>query len=266
MYIPQMKTIVVTGATRGIGKGLATEFLRRGHQVFICGRNPDSLAAALEDLASIDPDRAGGHVADMSVMEDVRALWSAATDRFGAVDIWINNAGLGAVRAKFHHRSPDQVRTLVNTNVVGLMFGSMVAFEGMEKQGHGLIMNMEGLGSRGPVIAGSALYGASKAAVTRYTAAVIKDAQNGPVHVGYVSPGMVITDLFTGPNMEEMTPSFRKLSNILADRVETVTPWLAERILAVRRNGARVDWLPGWKVAARFLTAPFRRGRIFPEN
>lgn len=258
------RTIVITGATRGIGYGLAGGFLKAGCRVFICGRSEETTAHAVAELAACHgQERVGGRAADVSDFRQVEALWNAALDRFGQVDIWVNNAGLGAVSQRFWQRTPEQIRRVVETNVIGLMNGTRVALAGMLEAG-GFIYNMEGLGSSGPVIAGTALYGSTKAAVTRFTRAIVKDVADTQVKVGFISPGMVITELFTGPNEEEMTPSFRRLANILADRVETVGPWLVQGMLKNTRNGARIDWLTNRKIAWRFLTAPFRRNRLFP--
>jgi NADP-dependent 3-hydroxy acid dehydrogenase YdfG len=122
---------------------------------------------------------------------------------------------------------------------------------------------MEGLGSRGPDIPGTTLYAASKAAVARFTRVLEKDAAGGPVLVGSLSPGMVITELFTGPDESAMSADAKRMANIMADRVEAVAPYLARRVLANTRHGARIDWLNGAKIGWRFATAAFRKNRHF---
>ena len=83
------------------------------------------------------------------------------------------------------------------------------------------------------------------------------------VSVHHLSPGVVITDMVH----HQMTPAseakFRKVLNILADPVETIAPWLAARVLAGARNGARVDWLTKRKVLWRFATAALRKRDLF---
>jgi NAD(P)-dependent dehydrogenase (short-subunit alcohol dehydrogenase family) len=88
-----MTTVVITGSTQGIGRGLAAEFGRRGDNVVIAGRDGERVAetvAALND----GPGRAVGQPCDVSQVEQVQALWDLAVKTFGQVDIWINNAGL----------------------------------------------------------------------------------------------------------------------------------------------------------------------------
>src|SRR5437868_1872544 len=87
------KVIVITGSTRGIGLGMAREFLQRGQQVVISGRTPDSTANAVTQLSASYADRVVGQPCDVGDYAQVEALWDAAVARFGRVDIWINNAG-----------------------------------------------------------------------------------------------------------------------------------------------------------------------------
>ncbi|MBP7689770.1 MAG: SDR family NAD(P)-dependent oxidoreductase, partial [Thermoflexales bacterium] len=87
------KTIVVTGSTRGIGFGLAHEFLQRGCRVVVNGRSQSAVDQAMSDLAGRHgADRVGGFPADMTVYEQVQTLWDQSIKRFGCIDIWINNA------------------------------------------------------------------------------------------------------------------------------------------------------------------------------
>jgi NAD(P)-dependent dehydrogenase (short-subunit alcohol dehydrogenase family) len=134
-----------------------------------------------------------------------------------------------------------------------------------QKPAGGAIYNMEGLGSDGRMIAGLIPYGTTKYALRYLTKGLAKEVEGTPVRMCHLSPGMVTTDLLVG-DLEEMSATERaqrvKLINILADKVETVTPWLAARILANRKNGNHIAWLTGGKVAIRFLLAPFRKRSV----
>ena len=83
-----MINVVITGATQGIGKGLAREFAARGCNVAICGRSEESLAAALEEMSALE-GRVVGRSCDVSQFEQLQALWDLAAEEFGGVDIWI---------------------------------------------------------------------------------------------------------------------------------------------------------------------------------
>ena len=261
-----MKTITVTGSTRGIGYGLADSFLTLGCQVTVSGRTRAAVDEAVAALSSKHgADNVLGQACDVRQREQVQALWDATVDRFAKVDIWINNAGIGQDQAQFWEMSTEQIQSVVETNVIGAMHGATVAIGGMLEQGYGSLYNMEGLGSNGRRVAGLTLYGTTKAGLRYLTDALVDETKNTPVRVGALQPGMVVTDFLLCREYEcpEDWERAKRAFNILADRVETVTPWLAQRVLASDRHGARINWLTGWKVMGRFLMAPFSKRDLF---
>jgi NAD(P)-dependent dehydrogenase (short-subunit alcohol dehydrogenase family) len=269
--IVSMKTVVITGSTRGIGKGMAREFLKRGHNVVISGRTQE---AALATAAELGPAAAAGPRAiavacDVTDHAQVQALWDAAKAAFGTVDIWINNAGLSNTRFPIGRLPSDEVEQVPRTNLIGTMNGAQVALKGMRAQGQGAIYNFEGFGSNGFKSRGMSLYGCTKFAITYFTKALIAETKGGPVRVGYLSPGIVITDLSLRDKAKMPPQAWGftvKIYNILADRVETVTPFLVERVLADRGHGTRIAWLTRGKSLRRFLSARLKPpGDRFPE-
>jgi NAD(P)-dependent dehydrogenase (short-subunit alcohol dehydrogenase family) len=263
-----MKSIVITGSTRGIGYGLANSFLDLGCAVTVSGRTQEAVDMAVAELAGKhDGRRVFGHACDVSDFEQVQALWEAAVAQFGKIDIWVNNAGLGQKQAKFAELPTERIKTIVTTNVLGTMYGSKVALLGMLEQGHGALYNMEGLGSGGRRVEGTSVYATSKAGLRYFDDTLAQEMSDTPVIVGSLNPGMVVTELVTGPydGRPEEWERAKRIFNIIADRVETVTPWLAEQMLHNDKNGARIAWLSSWKVGFRFLTAPFRKRELFSE-
>jgi NAD(P)-dependent dehydrogenase (short-subunit alcohol dehydrogenase family) len=255
-----MSTVVITGGTRGIGLGMARTLLGDGHQVAICGLDPERVAEVGAEL----PQAALVTVADIADRAQVQQLWDATVDRFGRVDIWINNAGISHDRKPLWQLPADKARAVLETNLLGALNGSAVAIAGMAGGG-GHVWNMEGLGSDGRIVPGLATYGASKRGVTYLTKALAKEMPDG-VSVGLLSPGMVVTDLLThGYDDPGELAEARRVFNILADKVETVAPWLARRAVTSTRNGAHVRWLTTPKVIGRFLAAPVRRRDLFTE-
>ena len=113
-----------------------------------------------------------------------------------------------------------------------------------------------------------AAYGASKRAVTYLTETMVKETKDSNVKVGFLSPGIVATDLLMDDydGQPEAFEKARKIFNILGDRVETVTPWLADRVLAAQKSGTRVAWLTKPKAFARFATAGFKKRDIFASE
>jgi NAD(P)-dependent dehydrogenase (short-subunit alcohol dehydrogenase family) len=260
------QTIVITGSTRGIGYGLAAEFLKLGHNVVVTGRSEEAIARARRGLGS--PEAVLGQVLDVRSFDANQAVWDAAVGRFGRVDMWINNAAIATDHLLLAQCPPEQISATVDTNLTGTIFGTRVALAGMLKQGAGRIYTFEGFGSNDMTSPGLAVYGSTKRAIRYFTAAVAKENKDKPVLIGALSPGMVPTDLLlysskgSDPAQWERA---RRMMNILADRVETVTPWLAREALANERQGATIAWLTRGKAARRFLMAPFTRRDLMSE-
>lgn len=261
-----MKTIVITGSTSGIGLGLADAFLARGCAVTISGHSQANLDRAYEMLAAKhDKSRILAYLCEVSHYDEVQGLWNAAVQRFGRVDIWINNAGAGHPQTPIWEYTRERIDRLVAANVTGALYGLNVASKGMMRQGSGSIYNMEGLGSSGSVIKGLALYSATKSALATLTTAAAKEAEGTPILIGGIRPGMVATKLITGQyeGHPEEWRRVERIFSILSDRAETVTPWLADKVLSNKRNGARIQWLSRWKVMLRFLVSPVHRRNVF---
>ncbi len=264
-----LKTIVITGSSRGIGFGLAENFLRLGHQVVLNGRDPESLNKAQAELAGrYSQDRIGAIPGDMADYDQVLKIWEYAVDRFGVVDIWINNAGIASSQSDFWELDPDLIRNLVQINIAGAMYGARVALAGFQEQGRGAFYNMEGLGSDGRRVDGLTLYGTSKRALNYLTDSLAAEVKGTEIIVGALSPGMVLTDLilkrYQGRPTEEWE-SARRIFNILADHVDTVTPFLTERVLSNQKNGARIQWLTPGKAAWRFMTSGLVKRDLFKD-
>jgi NAD(P)-dependent dehydrogenase (short-subunit alcohol dehydrogenase family) len=261
-----MNNIVITGSTRGIGFGLAEAFLGLGCCVVVSGRSQAGVDKALKDLTSRHPaGQVIGMTCDVAVFEQIQALWDGAKARIGRVDIWINNAGLSQPIKDFWEHRPDEIQNVVQTNLVGAMLGSVVAMRGMLEQGSGAIYNMEGYGSSGGrMVKGLGLYGTTKAGLRFFDDAFMQDAASTPVIVGAIRPGMVITEMITD-QYKDKPEDWKKASrifNIIADRVETVTPWIAQKVLENQKNGVRIAWGSSAKITWRFLTAPFTKRKV----
>ncbi len=262
------KTAIVTGSTKGIGKGYAKEFLNRGVNVVISGRSQESVDQALASLENEAKDgaRVVGAPCEMADVGQVQALWDLAKREFGNVDIWVNNAGFARSGVTLLQLTPEEIDTMVRGNVIGTINGCQVAVRGMTEQGHGHIYNTYGAGSDGRVLPGMIGYGTTKSAVRYFTEALIKELKGQPIKVGMISPGMNITENMIN-QMKQVPPPVRpkvmKPINLLGDYVETTTPWIVERILADDAMGTHIKWLTTGKILKRLLTARFNKRDLF---
>ncbi len=251
-----MKTVVITGSSKGIGLGLAQHFLTRGHQVMLSSFAKQELESEVKKAQEqYGADKVAGCACDVTDIEQVQALWKAAVEHFGTVDIWLNNAGIANTTSKLWDLESREIPRVVSTNLTGVIYGTQVALQGMLAQGLGQVYNSEGFGSDDMLVNGLSVYGATKRGVRYFSEAMAQEVEGLPVQVGTISPGIVLTD-FLVDDMRKMDPEQLEITkavyNVLADDVETVTQFLVEELLVNSENGRRIMWMPEEKANAYF--------------
>ena len=259
------QTVVITGSTQGLGFGYAREFLARGLNVVVSGRSPQSVARAVEQLAAEGAaDRVSGCACDVADLAAVEALWTHAINRFGSVDIWLNNAGYARTGARFADTTPAEIESMVRANVIGSMNAAQVAIAGMERQGHGkLYLTLGGGGASGRVVPGMSVYSTTKRAVKYFADCLVKERQeqrDSNILVGTISPGINLTEgMLRELNQLPAADRRRALKqlNFLGEHVETTTPWIVERILGDSKQGNDITWLTTGRLLKRALGALF---------
>ena len=266
MYPIVNKSIVITGSTRGIGYSLAVAFLERGCAVTISGRTQDAVDEAVTKLGSkYIGELIFGVRCDVTDYAQLQKLWNESKSHFGRIDIWINNAGIATPMAKFWELDHERYTDVVQTNLIGTMYGSKVALAGMLEQGYGALYNMEGFGARGRNMRGMTLYGSTKVAVNYINRSLADETSGTPIIMGAIAPGMVITDLVTRQfegRMDELEKS-KPILNIIAERAETVAPVLVDKILENHKSGATISFASPVKIMTKFITAPFNKRDLF---
>ena len=137
-----MKTVVITGSTRGIGRGLAASFLARGCKVVVTGRGEAAVDKTVAELGAQHPGRVAGIACDITQAAQIEALWKFAVEKFQRVDVWINNAGMSIRRGPLHEAKPTDIEAIVATNLTGVLLTNRVVIANMLAQGRGQVWNM----------------------------------------------------------------------------------------------------------------------------
>ena len=165
--------VVVTGGSRGVGFALARRFLQLGHRVVICGRNPTSLQAAQEELDAKFPNRVFSIACDITDYAQLVELGKFATKSLQCIDVWINNAGISQSKANVSEMKSEEIKRIIDCNLLGAAYGVKVAVEVMNQQeSGGHVFLMEGAGSDGRVMPKHSMYCTSKFGVWTCTSSM----------------------------------------------------------------------------------------------
>jgi NAD(P)-dependent dehydrogenase (short-subunit alcohol dehydrogenase family) len=218
---------VVTGASRGLGAGLAEHFAASGMRLGLCARTRPVMSASSESpvFGAVDVT---DHEALVHFADEVVA-------RFGRIDLWVNNAGLLGPIGPLADADPREVRRVVDVNVTGALNGTKVfARHVRSRQGGGVLVNISSGAATTPIV-GWATYCASKAALDQLTRVVaLEEAEHGLV-AHSVSPGLVDTDMQAAIRAtdEATFPDVARFRRAAAEQRFNSPAWVAEQILAL---------------------------------
>lgn len=190
------RSVIVTGGSRGIGRGMAARFAQAGCRVLLVARNRDAADAAAAEIAA-DGGEAAAFAADVADPAAAAAMAEAAQRRFGAIDILCANAGIFP-SARLGDMTPDQFDQVIATNLRGTFLSVTACLPAMKRAGRGRIVVTSSI--TGPVTGypGWAHYGASKAGQLGFVrTAAIELAPDG-ITVNAVMPGNIMTEGLSG--------------------------------------------------------------------
>jgi NAD(P)-dependent dehydrogenase (short-subunit alcohol dehydrogenase family) len=189
------KVAIVTGAGSGIGKASALALLKEGWRVVLAGRREQPLQDALRESGSGD-DRALAVAADVSDPASVRALFEAAEQGFGRLDLLFNNAGSGLPTTSIEDVAFEQWQAIVGVNLTGAFLCTQEAFRVMKRQTPrgGRIINNGSISAHAPR-PGSAAYTATKHAITGLTKSTSLDGRRYDIACGQIDIGNALTDM-----------------------------------------------------------------------
>lgn len=188
----------ITGGTRGIGLALAYRLLAQGHCVTVTGTTPSGAERAQRQLESAcgDPARVQAMACDVRDRAQVGRAVQATVDRWGGLDVVVNNAGVG-VGQPISELSHDEWDRIIDTNLTGVFNVCRAAIPHLVTRGAGWIINVSSLASQNPFVGGAA-YCASKAGLNAFSDALMFELRHQNIRVSTVLPGSVATD-FMGP-------------------------------------------------------------------
>jgi NAD(P)-dependent dehydrogenase (short-subunit alcohol dehydrogenase family) len=225
-------TVVITGATSGIGLGLAKAFLKEGYNVVGTGRSAEGLQSAATQLNA--GERFLGVAGDVGKLESAKKAFEQAIAKYGKVDVLVNNAGIFTAKP-FIQFTPDEIDEQIATNLKGVLYPSQVAAKHMGDRKHGKIINITAALAMQPHRDVPALLAvALKGGVNHVTRALALELAPHGVTVNAVAPGLVDTRM----NPPETHEYLGKLAPL--GRIANVTE-IADAVLYL----AKADFVTG---------------------
>ncbi len=208
------KVIVITGASSGFGKGAALKFAEAGVSVVVSARR-EQLLQELVDECQARGGRALAVTADVSKEADIRNLAEASVKEFGRIDVWVNNAGSGTM-GRFDEIPLDEHVQVIETDLMGTLYGSYYAMKQFKLQGHGTLINMSSVIGKVPAPYFSS-YAAAKHGIVGLSATLrqeLADDHIDSIHVCTVMPTSMDTPFFehagqhTGHEVKPIPPVY----------------------------------------------------------
>ena len=187
--------VLITGALTGIGRATAVAYARERANIVVSGRHRDAGEALVAELREKGAADALFVRADVRKEEDVKAAVDAAVERFGRLDIAINNAGKDGV-GPITDVTPESYADLFDTNVLGLLLSLKHQFRVMEAQGKGSIVNVSSIFGHVGMGVGISVYSGSKHAVEGITKSVALEGAAKGIRVNAIAPGPIDTAMF----------------------------------------------------------------------
>jgi len=215
------KVALITGGSRGIGKAIAAAYARQGARVFICARGEGDLARTVNDIRD-----AGGEIAglagDIGKAEDAQRIVGAAVERYGRIDVLVNNASLLGSRVTIADYPIADWEEVVRVNLTGVFLLTQQVLQVMIPQRQGSIINVSsGVGRAGKARWGA--YACSKAGLEGFTQVLADELKDSGIRVNSVNPAATRTamraeaypdeDPLTLPAPEEIMPIFLYLAS-----------------------------------------------------
>jgi len=225
------RTVLVTGASSGIGEACARAFAARGDRLVLVARREDRLVALAEELEAGHRTACHAVALDVRDADAVASTLGALPDAWRDVDVLVNAAGLAAGLAPMQEADPDDWDVMLDTNVRGVLRVTRALLPRMLARGSGHVINVGSLAGR-TAYPGGGVYSATKAALDRITSGLRMDVLGSGVRVSTVDPGLVETEFsmvrFRG-DAERASAVYAGMTPLTGDDVADAVVWISGR-------------------------------------
>ncbi len=224
MALLEGKIALVTGGSRGIGLAIARALSHEGARVAICGRDEKKLEQAAGSLGK----NALAIRCDVRSEQEVAAMFRTLEDHHPGLDVLVNNAGVG-IFGSVADLTPEQWRSVIETNLDGPFYCSRLAIPLMKRRGGGYIFNISSLAGKN-AFAGAAAYNASKFGLNGFSEALMLDVRYDNIRVSYLMPGSVETEFGDNSGRTDWKLSAEDVATVVVDLLRLPARALASRV------------------------------------
>jgi hypothetical protein len=225
------KTVLITGASSGIGKATAMAFAHESCRLLVCARRLDTLQAIQQDLITAGAQSVHPFSLDVQNRQAVESAIAALPADWSNIDILVNNAGLSRGLSKLYQDDPENWEEMIDTNIKGLLYVTRAVVPGMVARGNGHVISL-GSTAAYTTYANGAVYCATKAAEKSISEGLKIDLMGTPVRVTSVDPGMVETAFssvrFRGDE-EKAAKIYQNITPLQPEDVADAIVWAASR-------------------------------------
>ena len=225
------KTVLITGASSGIGKATAMAFAQESCRLLLCARRIDNLQAIQQNFIASGAQSVHAFTLDVQNRQLVESAISALPAEWTEIDVLVNNAGLSRGLAKLYEDDPENWEEMIDTNVKGLLYVTRSVVPGMVARGKGHVINL-GSTAAYTTYANGAVYCATKAAEKAISEGLKIDLMGTPVRVTSIDPGMVETSFssvrFRGDE-EKAAKVYQNITPLQPEDVAEAIVWAASR-------------------------------------